>query len=126
MSYYDSIGGPVTASIQTPNTGWSLLPLASQMVDIDRKNVVEHIVDGQDGPSLALLATKEVHGVKNDAQKSLRRNVVRLVGLKPLTVDTGNLIESCSEPLNVFQLAEETRHKLSFWACLHREDGRSF
>lgn len=126
MSYYDSIGGPVTASIQTPNTGWSLLPLASQMVDIDRKNVVEHIVDSQDGPSLALLATKVVHSVKNDAQKSLRRNVVRLVGLKPLTVDTGNLIESCSEPLNVFQLAEETRHKLSFWATLHRENWRSF
>ena len=126
MSYYDSIGGPVTASIQTPNTGWSLLPLASQMVDIDRKNVVEHIVDGQDGPSLALLATKEVHGVKNDAQKALGRDVTGLVGLKPLAVDAGNLIESCSEPLNVFQLAEETRHKLSFWATLQREDGRSF
>ena len=96
------------------------------MVDIDRKNVVEHIVDSQDGPSLALLATKVVHSVKNDAQKSLRRNVVRLVGLKPLTVDTGNLIESCGEPLNVFQLAEETRHKFSFWATLHRENWRSF
>ena len=126
MSYYDSIGGPVAASIQTPNTGWSLLPLASQMVDIAGQNMVEHIVDGQDGPSLALLATKEVHGVKNDAQKALGRDVTGLVGLKPLTVDTGNLIESCSEPLNVFQLAEETRHKLSFWATLHRENRRSF
>jgi hypothetical protein len=96
------------------------------MVGIAGKDVVEHVVDHRVGPSLALLATKEVHGVKNDAQKALRRNVVRLVGLKPLTVDTGNLIESCSEPLNVFQLAEETRHKLSFWATLHRENWRSF
>ena len=67
MSYYDSIGGPVTASIQTPNTGRSLLPLASQMVDIGRKDVVEHMVDGLVGPLLALLATKEEHGVKNNA-----------------------------------------------------------
>ena len=114
MSYYDSIGGPVTASIQTPNTGWSLLPFACQIIDIAGKDVVKYIVDGQDGPSLALLATKVVHSVKNDAQKSLRRNVVRLVGLKPLAVDTGILIESCSEPLNVLHSFEEPRHKLSF------------
>ena len=61
------IGEPVAASIQTPNTGRSLLPLACQIVDIGRKDVVEHMIDGLIGPSLALLATKEDHGVDNDA-----------------------------------------------------------
>ena len=51
------------------------------MVDIAGKDVVEHIVDGLDGPSLALLATKEVHGVKYDAQEALSWNVAGLVGL---------------------------------------------
>jgi hypothetical protein len=90
------------------------------------KDVIEHIVDGQKGPSLALLATKVVHGVKNNAQEALRWDVAGLVGLKPLAIDTSIFVESCSEPLNVFQLAEETRHKLSFWATLHRENWRSF
>ncbi len=62
------LASTVTASIQTPNTGWSLLPFACQIIDIAGKYVVEHIVDGQDGPLLALLATKVVHGVKYDAQ----------------------------------------------------------
>ena len=57
----------IAASIQTPNTGRSLLPLACQIVDIGRKDVVEHMVDGLIGPSLALLATQEVHEVENDA-----------------------------------------------------------
>jgi hypothetical protein len=38
------------------------------MVGIAGKDVVEHVVDHRVGPSLALLATKEVHGVKNNAQ----------------------------------------------------------
>ena len=71
MSDKDSIGGPVTAPIQTPNTGWSLLLLASQIIDITGKNVVEHVVDKHVGPMLALLATKVVHGVENDAQEAL-------------------------------------------------------
>jgi hypothetical protein len=37
------------------------------MVDIGRKDVVEHMVDGLVGPLLALLATQEVHEVENDA-----------------------------------------------------------
>jgi hypothetical protein len=41
------------------------------MVDIAGKDVVEHVVDKDVRPLLALLATKEVHGVKNDAQEAL-------------------------------------------------------
>jgi hypothetical protein len=112
--------------METPNTGWSLLSMIGQRIDIAGHDVIENIIDGQKGPSLTLLATKVVHRVKKDAQETLRRNVAGLVGLKPLAVDTGILIESCSEPLNVLHSFEEPRHKLSFWACLHREDWRSF
>jgi hypothetical protein len=38
------------------------------MVDIAWKDVVVHVVDQGVGLSFALLATKEVHGVKYDAQ----------------------------------------------------------
>ena len=71
MSYYDSIGGPVTASIQTPNTGWSLLPLAClviYLVGIGWKDVIVHIVNHRAGLAFALLAIEAVHGVKYDAQ----------------------------------------------------------
>jgi hypothetical protein len=104
--------------METPNTGWSLLSMIGQRIDIAGQDVVENIVDGQKGPSLTLLATKVVHRVKKDAQEALRRNVTGLVGLKPLAVDTRLLYESFSEPLNAFRLEKETRHKLSFWACL--------
>ena len=90
------------------------------------KDVIEHIVDGQKGPSLALLATKVVHGVKNNAQEALRWDVAGLVGLKPLAIDTSIFVESCSEPLNVLHSCEEPRHKLSFWACLKKRDWPGF
>ena len=76
--------------------------------------MVEHMVDSQDGPLLALFATKEVHGVENDAQEALCWNVTGLVGLKPFAFYARCLYESCSEPLDAFRSEEETRHKLSF------------
>ena len=115
------LASTVPAPIKTPNTRWSLLPLACQMVDqfgIARKDVIEHVVDQDVRPLFALLATKEVHGVKYDAQEALGWNVAGLVGLKPLGIYARLLYESCSEPLGLFHLFEEKRHKLSFWACL--------
>jgi hypothetical protein len=68
VSKNDFLVSTVTVSIQTPNTGWSLLPFACQIIDIAGKDVVEHVVDKDVRPLLALLATKVVHGVKYDAQ----------------------------------------------------------
>lgn len=112
------LASAVPAPIQTPNTGWSLLPLACLVVDIAGKNVVEHVVNQDVRPLFALLATKEVHGVNYDAQEALDRNVAGLVGFKPLAFYTRIFYESFSEPLDAFRSREETRHKLSFWACL--------
>ena len=70
--------------------------MACQIIDKAGKDVIEHIIDVHRSPSLALLATKVVHRVKKDAQQALRRDVAGLVGLKPLAVDTGILVESCS------------------------------
>ena len=112
------LASAVAAPIQTPNTGWSLLPMACQMVDIAGKNVVEHEVDQDVRPLFALLATKEVHGVKYDAQEALDWNVAGLVGLKPFSINARLLYESCSEPLDAFYPFEETHHQLSFWASL--------
>ena len=96
------------------------------MVDISGKDVVEHVVDERVGPLLALLATKVVHGVKYDAHEALNGDVAGLVGLKPFGIYARCLHESCSEPLDAFHPFEETRHKLSFWASLHREDWPGF
>ena len=115
------LASTVAAPIQTPNTGWSLLPLACLVIDqlgIDRKDVIIHMVDQRAGLTFALLAIEAVHGMKYDAQKALNGKVAGLVGLKPFGVDTRLLYESFSEPLNAFRLEKETRHKLSFWACL--------
>ena len=76
------------------------------MVDIAGKDVVEHVVDQDVRPLFALLATKEVHGVKYDAQEALSWNVAGLVGLKPLAFYARCLHESCSEPLNAFRSGE--------------------
>ena len=67
MSKNDFLASTVPAPIQTPNTGRSLLLLVSQIFDIGWQDMVEHMVDGQNGPLFALLTTKEVHGVENDA-----------------------------------------------------------
>ena len=80
--------------------------------------MVEHVVDHRVGPLLALLATKVVHGVKNDAQSALGWDVTGLVGLKPFGIHARCLYESCSEPLDMFHLAKEKSHQLSFRACL--------
>ena len=100
------LASTVPAPIKTPNTGWSLLPLASQMVDISRKDVVEHVVDQDVRPLFALLATKEVHGVKYDAQEALDWDVAGLVGFKPLAFYTRIFYESFSEPLDAFRSGE--------------------
>ena len=92
------------------------------MVDISGKDVVEHVVDERVGPLLALLATKVVHGVEYDAHEALDWDVAGLVGLKPLGIDARQLHESSSEPLNALRSEEDTRHKLSFWACLNDRD----
>ena len=43
--------------------------------------MVENMVDQDYGPSLALLATEKVHGVKYDAHEALYWNVSGLFGL---------------------------------------------
>ena len=93
---------------------------------IGRKDVIIHMVDQRAGLTFALLAIEAVHGMKYDAQEALNGKVAGLVGLKPLGINARLLYESCSEPLGLFHLFEEKRHKLSFWACIHREDWRCF
>ena len=100
------LASAVPAPIQTPNTGWSLLPLACQMVDIAGKDVVEHVIDQDVRPLFALLATKEVHGVKYDAQEALGWDVAGLVGFKPLAFYARIFYESFSEPLDAFRSGE--------------------
>lgn len=68
--------------------------------------MVENMVDQDYGPSLALLATEEVHGVKYDAHEALYWNVSGLFGLKPFAFYARNLYESCGEPLDVFHSFE--------------------
>jgi hypothetical protein len=85
---------------------------------IGRKDVIIHMVDQRAGLAFALLAIEAVHGVKYNAQKALNGKVAGLVGLKPLAFYARLLNESCSEPLGLFHLFEEKRHKLSFWACI--------
>ena len=108
--------------METPNTGWSLLPLACQMIDmvgIGWKDVIVRVVDQLIDPLFEFILIELVHGVKYDAHEALNGKVAGLVGLKPFGIDTRCLHESCSEPLNAFHSFEETRHKLSFWACLN-------
>jgi len=71
VSKNDYLASSVAASVQTPNTGWSLLPLACLMVNlvgIGWKDVIVRIVDHRVDPLFELVAIEFVHGVKCDAQ----------------------------------------------------------
>ena len=102
------LASAVPAPIQTPNTGWSLLPLACLVIDqlgIDRKDVIIHMVNHRAGLAFALLAIEAVHGMKYDAQKALNGKVAGLVGLKPLAFYARLLNESatwCQPCLNLY------------------------
>ena len=100
--------------MQTPNIGWSLFSLACQISGIDRNDMVEYVVDQVVGLLLAPIATKEMHGVNDDAQEALGGDVMGLFWFKPSAIYTSSLYESCSEPLDAFHSEEDTRHQLSF------------
>ena len=95
--------------METPNTGWSLLPLACQMVDmvgIGWKDVIVRIVDQRVDPLFEFILIELVHGVKYDAHEALNGKVAGLVGLKPLGIYTRCLYESFSEPQDAFRSEE--------------------
>ena len=100
--------------MQTPNTGGSLFSLACQISGIDRNDMVEHVVDHVVSLLLAPFATKEMHGVKYDAQEALGWDIMGLFWFKPSAINTSSLYEGCSEPLDAFHSEEDACHQLSF------------